>query len=71
MLFTVNPKTGILTNTKKPIVNPVNLLPDNFGYWTLYGLNGKGTKLNILHTYFPPHSGVGRTYYYSTTLLSG
>jgi hypothetical protein len=63
VLFTVNPKTGILTNTKKPVVN---FPPDNFGYWTLYGLNGKGTKPNILHTYFPPHSGVGRTYYYST-----
>ena len=63
VLFTVNPKTGILTNTRKPVVN---FPPDDLGYRTIYGLNDKGTKLYILYSYFPPEEGVGRTYYYST-----
>jgi hypothetical protein len=45
VLYTVNPKTGQLVNTKKPVAN----FPPNewVAYTSLYGLNGKGTKMYI------------------------
>jgi hypothetical protein len=63
VLYTVNSKTGILTNTKKPVVN---FPPDPYGYTTLYGLNSKGTKLYMQQTYYFSPTTNGIDYYYAT-----
>jgi hypothetical protein len=58
VLYTVNPKTGKLVNTKKPVANfPPS---DWIDYTSLYAINGKGTKLYI------QQFGIGTGDYYST-----
>jgi hypothetical protein len=58
VLYTVNPKTGKLVNTKKPVANfPPS---DAVAYTNLYAINGKGTKLYI------QQFGMGTGDYYST-----
>jgi hypothetical protein len=62
VLFTVDPNTGILTNTKKALVN---FPPDDYGYWTLYGLSSKGTKLYLKQTYYFSPTTNGIDYYHA------
>jgi hypothetical protein len=58
VLYTVNPKTGKLVNTKKPVANfPPS---DAIDYTDLYAINGKGTKLYI------QQFGIGTGDYFST-----
>jgi hypothetical protein len=64
VLFTINPKTGQLTNTKKVVAN----FPLNPNYsTTLFGMNGTGTKLYSAKTLaYGPDSSSGTQYSYST-----
>jgi hypothetical protein len=65
VLFTINPKTGKLTNTTKPVAN----FPLNARFQTaMYGMNSKGTKL-----YTAAHdvlTGVEGTYHYSYSTIN-
>jgi len=46
MLYTINSKTGLLTNTAKRVAN----YPASCSQTTVYGLNSTGSKLYV-HTY--------------------
>jgi hypothetical protein len=65
VLFTINPKTGKLTNTTKPVAN----FPLNARFQTaMYGMNSKGSKL-----YMAAHdvgTGVEGTYHYSYSTIN-
>jgi hypothetical protein len=65
VLFTINPKTGKLTNTTTPVAN----FPLNANFQTaMYGMNSRGTKL-----YTAAHdalTGVEGTYHYSYSTIN-
>jgi hypothetical protein len=65
VLYTINSKTGKLTNTTKPVAN----FPCNFYAITyIFGLNSTGTELYIDNYPADAHSGDATLTYYRSTI---